>query len=161
MSAKGFYLAQEGHVVPLFLPGSTAGGKTSAAFSLACWAHASIILMLGATTGTQPGDITLNACSDATGANPVAIPFDIFACETSNTDVMGVRMPMTAAGYVPVPNSNIFYVIEFDASKMAVLGKSYLQLSLANAGGNALLASAVAILSAGRFAGESSATVLT
>lgn len=160
MSAKGFFLAQEGHVVPLIFPGSIAGGRLSPAFSVGTWAHASILLALGTSTGSAPGAITLNACSDATGANAVAIPFDIFACEASNTDVLGVRIPVTAAGYTPTSNTNVFYVIEIDASKLATQGKAYLQLSTSNAGGNAVPASAFAILSAGRFAGESSATVL-
>ena len=159
MSAKGFYLAQEGHVVPLILPADITGGKLSPAFSLGAWAHVSILLSIG-VSAAAPGAITLNACTDATGANPVAIPFDIFTCETSNTDVLGPRVPLTAAGYVPSPNDGIFYVIELDAAKLAVLGKSYLQLAIAN-GVNSVIASAVAILSAGRFGGESSATVLT
>ena len=161
MSAKGFYLSQEGHVVPLIYPGSIAGGHTSAAFSVGCWAHVSILLALGTTTGSAPGAIVLSACSDATGANAVAIPYDLFACEASNNDVLGPRIAVAAAGYGTVASSAVFYVIEVDASRLASSGKSYLQLNTNNASGNAVLASAFAILSAGRFAGESNATVLT
>ena len=158
MSAKGFYTAQEGHVVLLSPPVNITGGFTSPAFNMGGWQHASIIISIG-VSAAAPGNIQLFACPDITGNNAVALGFDLFTCETSNTDVLGTRQAIAATGYTPSANDNIFYVIEVDAGHLASLNVGYLQLRIAN-GANSVIASVVAVLSAGRFAGESSPTVL-
>ena len=160
MSVKGFYLAQEGHTVNILPPVDITGGKLAQAFSLANYAHASILLMVGASVAAFT-KIILNACTDHLGANPVAIPFDLFAQETGGQsfDVTGGRIPVAAAGYAPSANDGIFYIIEVDAAQLPQ-GSPYLQLDLTN-GANSVISSAVAILSGGRFTSDQSPTVTT
>ena len=153
----GFYSAQAGHWVPLIAPVDVTGGKTSAAFSMAKYAHASILLALG-VSAAAPGAVTLNACTDAAGDNPVAIPFNVFKCETAASDVLGAKVACAAAGFVPSANDGIFYVIEVDGQALPE-GSPYLQLAIAN-GVNSVLASATALLSGSRQASDQSPTVL-
>jgi hypothetical protein len=158
MSAKGFYVAQEGHTVNILPPVDITGGKTAQPFSLAGYAHASILLLIG-VSAAAPGAVTLNACTSAAGANPIAIPFDVFKQETAGAanDVLGGRTPVTAAGFVPAATDGIFYVIEIDAAQLPQ-GNPYLQLALADTA-NSCIASAVAILSGGRNTSDQSLTV--
>jgi len=153
----GFYTTQKGHWVPLIPPVDITGGKTSAAFSMAMYAHASILLALG-VSAAAPGAVTLNACSNAAGANPQAIPFNVFKCETASADTLGAKVACTAAGFVPSATDGIFYVIEIDAQALPQ-GLPYLQLAIAN-GVNSVIASAVALLSGARQASDQSPTVL-
>lgn len=153
----GFYTAQAGHVVPLIGPVDITGGKTSPAFSMAKHAHASIILMIGVSAAAE-GAITLNACSDAAGDGATAIPFSVFKGETANSDVLGARVAVTAAGFTPPATDGIFYVLEVDAQQLPQ-GLPYLQLACADTT-NSVIAAAVAILSGPRQASDQSATVL-
>jgi hypothetical protein len=155
--SKGFYTAQEGHVVPVLAPVDITGGKTGAAFSMKNHAHASILVQVGVSAAAFT-KIIVNACTDKDGTNPTAIPFDIFACETANADVTGARTAVAVAGYTPSANDGIFYVIELDAAQLPQ-GSPYVQLQLTN-GANSVIASAVAILSGGRYINDQSATVL-
>lgn len=158
MSAKGFYLAQEGHTVNILPPVDITGGKTAQAFSLATYAHASIILQIGVSAAAE-GLVTLNACTDHTGASPVAIPFDVYKQEVAgaSNDVLGPRVPVPATGFTPAATDGIFYVIEIDAAQLPQ-GSPYLQLALADTT-NSVIASAVAVLSGGRNTSDQSLTV--
>lgn len=152
----GFYVSQAGHVVPLIAPVDFTGGKTSPAFSMAKYAHASIILAIG-VSAAAPGAVTLNACSDAAGDGATPIPFNVFKCETTASDVLGAKVAVTAAGFVPVATDGIFYVIEVDAQQLPQ-GLPYLQLACAN-GANSVIGSAFAILSGARQASDQAPTV--
>jgi hypothetical protein len=161
--AKGYYLAQDGHVVNVLPPVDVTGGKTSQAFNMAGAAHASIILQLGASAAAPTGVTvqagTATAAVGAAVAGAAAIPFDLFKQETAGAanDVLGARTAVAAAGFAPSANDGIFYVIEIDGDSLPA-GSDYVQLNIAN-GVNSVIASAVAILSGLRYAGESSATV--
>lgn len=145
---KGFTIAQGGHVVQALAPVSTSGGKTAQAFSMKKYQHASIILLRG-VQAAQSTSIVVNACSDASGDNPVAIPFNVFKAETTNSDVLGPKVAVAAAGFQPTGTSGTFYVIELDASELPD-GKPYVQVVETN-GANADLAAVVAVLSGARF----------
>lgn len=156
--SKGFYSAQAGHWVPLLYPVDETGGKTLKAFSMALYAHASILLTIG-VSAAAPGAITVNACTDAAGDSPTAIPFNIFKGETTDADTLGVRTAITSAGYTPPATDKIFYVIEIDAADLPQ-GSPYIQVAEADAT-NSVIASAAALLSGPRQACDQSATVLT
>lgn len=160
MGAHGFYTAQEGHVVNILPPVDITGGKTAQAFSMANWAHVSIILQIGVSAAAE-GLVTLNACTDHTGANPTAIPFDVFKQEVAgaSNDVLGPRVPVPSTGFQPAATDGIFYVMEVDAAQLPQ-GSPYLQLALADTS-NSVIASAVAILSSGRNTSDQSLTVTT
>jgi hypothetical protein len=157
--SKGFYTAQKGHVVNILPPVDVTGGKTSQAFSMAGAAHATIILQIGvsaaAPTGVTVQAGTATAAVGASVAGAAAIPFDVFKQETAGApnDVLGVRTACTATGFVPSANDGIFYVIEIDGDNLPA-GSPYVQLNIANAA-NSVIASAVAVLSGLRYAGES------
>jgi len=153
----GFYSTQAGHWVPLVFPVDETGGKTSAAFSMAKYAHASIVIGIG-VSAAAPGAIQLQACTDATGANPVAIPFNLFAGETTNTDTLGAKVAVLAAGHTPPATDNTFYVIEIDAQSLPQ-GSPYLRL-VETDGANSVINAAFALLSGARQASDQSATVL-
>jgi hypothetical protein len=159
MSVKGFYASQEGHVVQLIPPQSLSSTNTSKKFSMANWRHASILIMLGATT-TLPV-ITLNASDNGSPETLTPIPFNLHKCETAydaaNGDVLGVRTAVAAAGFTPVGTDNIFYVIELDADTLPQ-GSPYVELVLTSP--TSVLCSAAAVLSGGRYAQESSDSVV-
>lgn len=160
MSAKGFYVAQEGHVVNVILPANITGGALGTVFNLKNHAHASILITLGAQAAANT-KILLNACTNASAAGATAIPFDIFTQETAGAtnDVTSGRTAVAAAGYTPSANAGIFYIIEIDAAQLPQ-GSPYLQLDITN-GANANFAAAFAVLSGGRNTSDQSLTVTT
>lgn len=155
--SKGIYVAQDCHVVNILPPVDVTGGVTSQAFHVRDAGHVSIALQIGVSAAALTG-VTLNACTDNTGANPTAIGFNLHKQETAgaSNDVLGARTAETAAGFVPTANDDVFYVLEVDADTLPE-GSPYLQLDIAN-GANSVIASAVAILSGLRQAGESNPT---
>lgn len=155
--SKGIYVAQDCHVVNILPPIDVNGGKTAQAFHLRNAGHVSIVLQIGVSAAALTG-VTLNACTDDTGANPQAISFNLHKQETAgaSNDVLGARTPVTAAGFVPTANDDVYYVLEVDADTLPP-GSPYLQLDIAN-GAESVIASAVAILSGLRQAGESNPT---
>lgn len=155
---KGFVIAQEGHVVQALAPVSTSGGKSAQAFSMKKYQHASIVLLRG-VQAAQSTSIVVNACTDASGDNPTAIPFNVFKAETANTDVLGAKTPVAATGFQPTATGGTFYVIEIDAAELPQ-GSPYVQVVETN-GANADICAVVAILSGARFAEDQSPTETT
>ena len=155
---KGFYTAQDGHVVNVLPPVDITGGKTGAPFNVKNYEHISLLVQVGVSAAAFT-KIIVNACTDAAGDNPTPIPFDIYTCEISGADVLSGRTPVPATGYTPSANDGIFYVIEFDAAQLPQ-GSSWVQLQFTN-GANSVIASAAAVLSGARYAGDQSATVLS
>ena len=158
----GFVVAEHGHVVNILAPkdinGTTA---TTQAFSLENWAHATIIIQLG-VTAAAPTSIILYSCADNTGSagTATAIPFNYYTQLTAgqSNDVLSTRNSIAATGITSVTaNDNVFYVIEVDASEL-VDGQPYLDVQIV-APASSILASAVAILSGGRFQQAASPTV--
>ena len=161
-----FYLAQEGHTVPLLSSQDVHAGTQTPWFNLKTGRHVSIIVALGAVNG-QPGAVTVKAATDINGDNAQAIPFDVFECTIQNSDVLGPRTPCTAAGFVPANVADTFYVIELDAdtafnplfNDTVDVPYCYLAVAIA-AGGTAVPATVIAILSDQRFAEDQSPSVL-
>jgi hypothetical protein len=145
---KGFVVAQNSHVIQALAPVSLSGGKTAQAFSMELYQHASILVLLGAQAA-QLTSLVVNACTDAAGDNPTAIPFNVFKAETANTDVLGAKTPVTVSGFQPSATGGIFYVIEIDAAELPQ-GSPYVQVVIAN-GANADYGAIAVILSGGRF----------
>lgn len=150
---KGFVLSQEGHLVQALAPVSASGGKTCQAFSMKKYQHASIIIAIGAQAA-QMTSVVLNACTDANGDNPTAIPFNLFKAEVANGDVLGGKTAETSSGFQPSATAGIFYVIEIDAAELPQ-GSPYLQVVIAN-GANADFVAVLAVLSGARYAEDQS-----
>jgi hypothetical protein len=162
---QGLVIAEQAHVVNILPPVDITGGKVSQAFNMKNHHHATIFLQIGvsaaAFTKIIVDQCTATAAVGTPAAGATAIPFSIYKQETAgaDSDVLGARTAVLAAGYTPSANDGIFYVIEIDAQELAD-GSPYVQLSLTN-GSNSVIASAVAILSGPRFVGSSQATATT
>jgi hypothetical protein len=163
MSAKGFRVAESGHVVNVLPPVDITGGTTSQAVDLALAGHVSFILQIG-LSAAAPGAVTVQAgtATAAVGAavaGAATLPFRVYKQETAGAakDTLDAGTDVAATGFTPAAADGIFYVIEIDADALPS-GKPYVQLALANTT-NSVIASAVAILSGLRFAGLSSPTV--
>lgn len=157
MSAKGFVIPQEGHVVQILEPwGSNAATKNSDVFSMEGYAHVDIILSIG----TQAGSFTaiLYECDDFTPTAATAIAATIYKEETASGDTLGAATALAATGIATSATSNIFYVISADASQLTA-GYPNLQLRLSDLDNTTYL-SAVAILSGARYASPESATAI-
>jgi hypothetical protein len=152
-----FNVAEMGHIVNLIPPIDITGGKTGDIFSMANYSHATIIVQIGVSAAAFT-KILLNECSDFAGSGAAAIPFSVYKAETALSDTLGARVDTAATGVTPSANDNIFYVIELDAAALSE-GMQFVQLSLTN-GTNSVIASAIAILSGSRYAGDQSPTVI-
>ena len=162
MSVDRLTLAQDTHIVGIIPPVDVTGGKISQAVSAKLAKKISIILAIGVSAAAPTG-VTLQAgtATAAEGTNvagAAAIPFDLYKQETAGAanDVLGPRTAVTASGFVPSANDNIFYVLEVDGDNLPA-GSPYVQLVIAN-GTNSVIASAVAVLSGLRLGGESNPT---
>ena len=150
-----FIPGEQGHVVNILPPIDITGGVTGDVFSMRRYQHATIIVQVGVSAAAFT-KIIINECNTFAGGDANAIPFSIYTEETDSGDTLSTRTAVALAGQTPSANDNIFYVIEIDHDELAE-GFEYVQLSLTN-GANAVLASAVAILSGARYAEEQSAT---
>jgi hypothetical protein len=154
---KGFHVAEAGHVVNILPPVDVTGGVTADRFNMKNYAHASIILQVGASAAAFT-KILVNECDAATSGNSTAIPFKLYAEETAAGDTLGAAEAVAATGKTPSANDNITYVIEINASELSD-GFNFVELELTN-GSNSVIASAVAVLSGARYANAESATAL-
>ena len=74
-------------------------------------------------TGTST--ITVEACDDAAGTNPVAIPFN-YQKYIGADDLPGAVSAAAAAGFATTAGSSQLYVIEADAQSLA--GKGWIRM---------------------------------
>jgi hypothetical protein len=159
---KGFYTAQEAHVVSLVDPVDWTGGKTGRWISLAKYEHCTILISIGVAAAAMTS-IQVEAAQNVSGGGAVAIPFNVFKAETANVDLFGARVAVPAAGFAPANQSHIMYAIEIDTSEINVdagAGEGFPYITVvATNGGNSVIASAIAVLSGARFAGDQSPTV--
>jgi len=159
MSAKGFYLVQDGHFVDLIKPVSAGAAQTSTRFSLTQWAHASIVLRFGASGGPT-GAVTLKVYPAFTGGSGVAIPFRYFLQNAGSApfDVFSGVNQATSAGYTPSSDvADADLVIELDTDEiLAAANGTYVELDIAvgSLGTTAQLLDAFGFLSGGRFQGD-------
>jgi hypothetical protein len=127
---------------------------------MAKYDHATIVVQVGVSAAAFT-KIIVNACDDFTPSNRTALAYKLYTCETLNTaasgDVLAAAQAVAAAGFTPSATDGIFYVIEINADELPA-GKPNLELSLTNTS-NSVIASAFAVLTKGRYAGDQSATV--
>jgi hypothetical protein len=157
MGAKGFYVAQEGHIVNALPPVDITGGKFSDVWSMRNHAHATIIIQIGVSAAAFT-KIILNACDDFTPSNRTALAYTLFVEETAAGDTLAAKEAVAAAGKTPSANDGIMYVIEVDASELPD-GKPNLEVSLTN-GSNSVIASVIVILTGARYKEDTSATAI-
>jgi hypothetical protein len=161
--AKEIRIGEDLHVANVLPPVDITGGAKSQAVSMANANHLTFLLQIG-VSAAAPGLVTVVAGSataavGADVAGATAIAFDVYKQETAGAanDVLGARVAAPTTGFQPAATDGIFYVIEVEADSLPA-GKPYVQIDIADTV-NSVIASAVAILSGLRYAGESSATV--
>jgi hypothetical protein len=167
---KGIFVAQDCHVCPVIVPASKGAAVAGTRFNLASWAHASVLLGLGASGGPI-GAITVNAYAAQTGGSGVAIPYRLFKAENASApfDVLALNsatndgnFPQLAAGYTPSSDvADAMYLIEIDAADLlAAANGTYVEIDIAvgSMGTTPQLMAAYAILSGGRQTGDTTAT---
>lgn len=75
-------------------------------------------------TGTAT--LTLEACTDATGAGATAIPFYYRSYATASTDVPTITPTLaTSAGFTTTAGSNQIYVLEVNSAALLNIGNTY------------------------------------
>lgn len=154
---KGFHVAEQGHVVNILPPIDITGGKDCDIFSMENYAHATIIVQVGVSAAAFT-KIELYECDDFTPSSQTAIAYSAYKEETAAGDTLGALVAVTSTGITPSANDNIFYVIELDAQDLTD-GYPCVQVKLTN-GVNAVIASAIAILSGSRHGSPASATAI-
>lgn len=171
MSAKGFWVAQDGHLALVIPPASYAAAVTSKRFNLALFNHASIILQFGAAGGPT-GAITVKAFAAVTGGSGVALAYRLVKFEQSSAPFdVATNNPLTnnsifnetAAGYTPSADAaDAMYIIEIDSADLLVAANgTYVEVEIAvgSLGTTAQLISGVAVLSGGRNTSDQSPSV--
>lgn len=154
----GINLAEQAHFVNVLPPKDITGGATGQVFRLSGYAHATIIVQVGVSAAAFT-KIIVNQANTIGGGAAAAIPYRMYVEETAAGDTLATREAVAAAGRTPSANDNIMYIIEIDAADLAA-GFHFVQLSLTNTA-NAVLASALAILTGGRYVGDLSGTAIT
>ena len=146
---QGFNIAEMGHVVNILPPIDINGGAFGDVFSMRRYGHVSIIVQVGVSAAAFT-KIIVEECTSFAAAGNTAIAFSIYKEETAAGDTLGARTAVLAAGLTPSANDTIMYVIELDARELSDASQ-FVRLSLTNASGNSVIASAVAILSGARY----------
>lgn len=156
MSGKGFYIAEEAHVVNALSPVDVGGGaKTADYWKMAKNAHATIIVTMGVVGNDTL--IKVFESEDDSGTNEAAIAFDRYEEKTAAGDTLGAKTATGVGGFQTGTNNGTTFVIEIDASQLTD-GKSWLTVKTDAAA--AALISVLVILSGARYAKEQSATAI-
>lgn len=150
-------MAEQCHIVNILPPVDISGGVTSDVFSMGNYSHATIIFQVGVSAAAFT-KLIVEKCDNFTPTTHTDMAFAVYKEETSDGDTLGTRTAVAATGLTPSDANNIMYVIEIDAAE---LGDGYdkLRLEVTN-GVNSVIASAVAILSGGRYVSEKTPTVI-
>jgi hypothetical protein len=172
MSAKAFWVSQDGHLCAVIQPASYSAAIAGKRFSMAEWAHVSILLALGASGGPI-GAITVNVYNAETGGSGVAIgyrlikyeqgsaPFDVQTNNAANNNTAVFNVAST--GYTPGSSiADSMYIIELDAADLlAANNGTYVEVDIAvgSLGTTAQLLAGLAVLSSGRITGDQTASV--
>lgn len=154
---SGIVMAEQCHIVNILPPIDITGGATSDVFSMGNYSHATIIVQIGVSAAAFT-KLIVEKCDNFTPTTHTDMAFAVYKEETDSGDTLGARTAVAAAGVTPDAADNIMYVIEIDADELGA-GFDKLRLEITN-GVNSVIASAVAILSGGRYVSESSPTVI-
>ena len=153
----GICVAEEMHVVNATAPVDINGGAvTSDYFSMANYAHASIIITLGVTGAATT--VTVEESDDLSGSATTAIGFDYYAETTNAGDTLGARTTVANSGFACSTNDNITYVIEIDAADLTD-GYPCLVVKASDPSA-ATLYSCVVLLSGGRYVDATTPTAI-
>lgn len=160
MGAKGFYIASEGHYVPLIMPHDQNGNAhASSVIRMKDYNHADIFVSIGASTRAA-GVITLESCDDMTPTTHTELAFHYYVSTAvfaaASDDIWMAKTALTATtGIVPgavgpaAATTGVTYLISLDAEQLTA-GHIGFRLSIADPGA-ASIGCAWAILSGSRY----------
>lgn len=145
--AKGFVIAEQGHVVQLIAPVSASAALTSEVFSMENAAHATIIVHGGAGSALT---VTVSECDDFTPTTAATKTF-MYAIEaTAAGDVLDAALQAAATTGVSIGTATgTHLVIEIDDDELSD-GYPCVQINCSDPGTSKVV-SAIAILSGGRY----------
>jgi hypothetical protein len=124
-----------------------AGTVYSQAVAMKDWNRATFVRYDGVgATGTST--ITVQACSSAAGANPVAIPFRYR--EILATDVEGALTAVAATGYTSTAGSSKLIEVEVRADDLAALALGYVRLKCVESAASPVLGGILVIMGESR-----------
>jgi len=161
MSAKGFNIPEDGHIVTLYYPldiDTLAGADSPVIVKMGNYVHATILYSIGVNP-LAAGVVTIESCDDIVPSVATEMMFRYYRYETSqiaaNADVHGALTWTTtaAAGLIPVATGTpAMYVIEIEAEEL-VQGDIGFRMCIADPSA-ASVGSAIAILSGARYADD-------
>jgi len=174
MGAKGFNLANDGHLVMCLgvAPAHelNAADHHFAVVNMEAWNHVDFVVFFG-TSPLAAAVITVESCSnwvDLAGSPTTAtkIPFKYYQRLTNqltagnDVDSAIQTVSVAATGLIPTAGTdNILYIIPLDSDQL-ISGHIGFRLDIVNAGGGCL-GTVFAICSGARYAGEARPTVLS
>ena len=177
---QGINLSEQAHIATLLPPQNITGASSATpinpAFSMANYAHASVLIALGAEATQEATTLLVYICTTAAGGSPVAIPFNCYfqAAGGAGNDVLGSIQNIPATGLVLSASNapaNGLIVIEIDARELesasvggALAGSlgidKYVGIGLGSPAA-ADFAAVIVILTGASYANVSSPTVTT
>lgn len=141
------------HIVNALPPaaGAFTGTVETDVINMANFEHVSFIVQCGAgAVGTAA--VTVEACSDVTPTNTVAIPFVYQECVSG--DAFGAITKATATGFVTSAAANKVYKIDIDADVLAASGYGYIRVKSVESVVGAIVGGILAILVEPRYEQE-------
>lgn len=149
--SKGITITEECHIVPLVGPVDLEGPDGFTEYvHMGDYAHATFVVMGGVIANEIT--VTLAACDDDQGGNPVALDFKFAHERTGSSDVFSALAWVGGTGGVATGTvDGSTHVVEIDASQLPA-GKPWIRISGSDPSGSHF-ASVVAILSGSRYAG--------
>ncbi len=145
MSAKGFVVAEQGHLAQMIIPQDLSAALTSDVINMSDWGHATIFVHGGAGSAL----IVTVSDADSFASSGATMVFRYAQEDTAGGDVLDAALAWaTTAGVAIGTDTGVFLVIEVDADELRD-GYPYLMINLSAAGTK--LISAVAVLSGGRY----------
>lgn len=141
------------HVVNALAPADNAfaGTVETKVINLKNFAHVSFLVVCGAgATGTA--QITVEACSDTTPTETVAIPFYFQECVAGDT--FGTFQQSAATGFTTAAAADKVYKVEVDDQFLAQSGFNYVRLKSTEVVAGTIIGTVVAILTEARFESE-------
>ena len=151
------FQVEHGHFVNILPAVDITGGATGDRFHMKNFKKAIIVISVGVSAAAWT-KIIVRSCDAATSGTATDIAFSLYSEETALGDTLSARTAVAATGHTPSANNGIMYVIEIDADEL-LDGHDWVELALTN-GSNSVIASAVAILTGARYAGDLSATAI-
>lgn len=127
--------------------------QTTTPIAMTNYEHALFELIHGVgTTGTAV--VTVEACDDASGNNPVAIPFRYRRqASADSADTWGAPLSATASGFTITAGSHQIYAVELDARELlaAAQNKPFVRLKFTEVVNSPVTGCVIATLSGGTY----------